>query len=325
MKGAGGAAGPGSAGGAGRADGAGGAGGAARSAQGRLARALAALGSVDRRWIFLAVGLSVAVPLLAPLHLPIRISREARAYFEEVERLQPGDEMIFSFDYEPDTMAELDPMSLATLRHAFRRGARVIALTNYAGGPGIAERILAQAAAEQGKTYGRDYVFLGYNPDYSATMLRMGESIRATFPTDHYGTPSGELDLLRDADRYADVELLVTVTASALAEYWILWAGGRYQERIIAGNTAIQAVLIYPYYQTGQLAGFLGGLKGAAEYEKLIAVDGAGVRGMDAQSTAHVLIVCFIALGNLGFFMQRRARATAGEASSAGPGAGGRA
>ena len=33
----------------------------------------------------------------------------------------PGDVIIFSFDYEPDTMAELDPMSLATLRHAFRK------------------------------------------------------------------------------------------------------------------------------------------------------------------------------------------------------------
>ncbi|MBM3317023.1 MAG: hypothetical protein FJY75_04135 [Candidatus Eisenbacteria bacterium] len=281
----------------------------------RRAGRLAALGRVDRRWIFLLVGASVALPLLRPLHLPIGTSREARAYHAEVERLQPGDEMIFSFDYEPDTMAELDPMSLATLRHAFSRGVRVIALTNYAGGPGIALRILGQAASEHERQYGRDYVFLGYNPDYSATMLRMGESIRSTFPTDHFGTPSAELPLLREVDRYADIELLVTVTASALAEYWVIWAGGRFGQRIVAGNTAIQAVLIYPYYQTGQLAGFLGGLKGAAEYERLIGRDGAGVRGMDAQSVAHLLIVCFIVLGNIGYFAQRRSARAAGDAA----------
>lgn len=265
--------------------------------------------NVDRRVIFIAVALAVALPLIFPLNIPVGSSREASAYFDEIERLSAGDEIIFSFDYEPDTMAELDPMSLATLRHAFRKGLKVVALTNYAGGPGIAERILGMSAAEYDKTYGEDYVFLGYNPDYSATMLRMGESIKATFPTDHYHTPTDQIPLLKDIDRYADIELLVTVTASALAEYWVIWAGGNFGQRIITGNTAIQAVLIYPYFQTGQLAGFLGGLKGAAEYEKLITIEGAAVRGMDAQSVAHLLIVLFIILGNVGFLIQKRADA----------------
>lgn len=262
--------------------------------------------NIDRRIIFLIVGLSVALPILMPLNLPILVSREARAYYDEVEKLAPGDVIIMSFDYEPDTMAELDPMAIATLRHLFRRDVRVIALTTYAGGGGVAERILGQAAKEFGKSYGTDYVFLGYNPDWSATMLRMGESIKATYPTDQYRRPTSELPLLENVDKYSDTKLLVSIAASSLAEYWLIWAGGKYNERIIAGNTAIQAVLIYPYYQTGQLSGFLGGLKGAAEYERLIQHDGAGVRGMDAQSMAHLLIVILIVVGNIGFAMQKR-------------------
>lgn len=276
--------------------------------------------NVDRRIIFVCVALAVALPLIFPLNLPIGGSREATAYFEAMEALEEGDAIIVSFDYEPDTMAELDPMSLATLRHAFRKNVRVIALTNYPGGAGIAERILSQAAGEFGKTYGEDYVFLGYNPDYSATMLRMGESIQATFPTDHYRNATSEIPLLEAADSYEDIELLVTVTASALAEYWIIWAGGNYGQKIITGNTAIQAVLIYPFFQTGQLAGFLGGLKGAAEYERLIVTDGAAVRGMDAQSMAHLLIVLFILLGNVGFFLQKRAQRREADAANRAPG-----
>lgn len=265
------------------------------------------LANVDRRIIFLVIALAVALPLIFPLNLPVHDSREARSYYQAMEALQPGDVIIFSFDYEPDTMAELDPMSLATLRHAFRKDLRVVALTNYPGGPGIAIRILEQTASEYGKQYGSDYVFLGYNPDYSATILRMGESIQGTFPTDHSQTPTSEIPLLQEVDSYNDIPLLVTVTASALAEYWIIWAGGKYDQEIITGNTAIQAVLIYPYYQTGQLAGFLGGLKGAAEYEKLLDLPGAGTLGMDAQSMAHLMIVVFILLGNIGFFLQKRA------------------
>jgi hypothetical protein len=262
---------------------------------------------VDRRVLFVAIAAAVALPLLAPLNLPIRVSREARAFYDEVERIESGRVMLLSIDYEPDTMAELDPMSLAVLRHAFRRGVRVLAMTTYAGGVGIAERVLAQAAAENGRTYGIDYAFLGYNPDFSATILRMGESVRGAYPTDHYGRPSGELPLLQGVDRYADIPLVVTISSSAVSEYWVIWAGGKYHARIVAGNTAIQAVLIYPFLQTGQLAGMLGGLKGAAEYERLIGQDGAGVRGMDGQSLAHFLIVLFILIGNLDFLLQRRA------------------
>jgi hypothetical protein len=276
--------------------------------------------NIDRRIVFLIVGLSVALPILIPLNLPVLVSREAQAYYNEIEKLAPGDVIMMSFDYEPDTMAELDPMSIATLRHAFRKDLRVIALTTYAGGGGIAERILGDAAKEYGKAYGTDYVFLGYNPDWSATMLRMGESIKATYPTDQYRHSTAELPLLATVDRYSDTKLLVSIASSSLAEYWLIWAGGKYKERIITGSTAIQAVLIYPYYQTGQLSGFLGGLKGAAEYEKLIRRDGAGVRGMDSQSMAHLLIVILIVVGNLGFVMQKRSARRGARAAASGGG-----
>jgi len=271
-------------------------------------RPLAVLAGLDRRLIFLVIGVGVALPLLFPLNLPVGVSREATAYYEAIEALAPGDVVILAVDYEPDTMAEMDPMTVATLARLFEKDVRVIALADYAGGTGIAARILRETARERGKAYGTDYIFLGYNPDYSATMLRMGESIRATFPTDHYGTPTAQLPLLANVDDYSRVKLIVSISSSAMAEYWILFAHGKFGEKIIAGNTAIQAVLIYPYFQTGQLAGFLGGLKGAAEYEQLTGRRGSGMRGMDAQSVAHALIVAFIVLGNIGFFVERSRR-----------------
>ncbi len=276
--------------------------------------------NLDRRVIFVVIALSVAIPIMFPLNLPIGGSPESQAYFDAMDELQAGDQIIFSFDYEPDTMAELDPMSMATLRHAFQKNIRVLAMTTYAGGVGIAERVLRDVATEYNKEYGTDYVFLGYNPDYSATMLRMGESIRATYPIDHYHTNTDEIPILDGIDSYADIELLVTVTASALAEYWIIWAGGTYGQKIIAGNTAIQAILVYPFFQTGQLTGFLGGLKGAAEYELLINHSDKAVRGMDAQSMAHLMIVVFIIIGNIGFMIQKRKQKQAATAASTGGG-----
>ncbi len=263
--------------------------------------------SIDRRIIFLSIALAVAIPLLMPMRLPVQVSQETRDFHRELESLLPGERILLSFDYEGDVMAELNPMSLAVLRHAFSKGLKVIALTTYAGGTGIAERILADAAREFNKEYGIDYVFLGYNPDWSGTMLRLGESFKATYPTDQHGRSTLEIPLMQEVETYRDIGLIVSISGSALSEYWAVWAGGRYGAKVVSGNTAIQAILIYPYYKAGQIKGFLGGLKGAAEYETMIERPGLGTSGMDAQSVAHSLMLIFILIGNIGFFISRKA------------------
>jgi hypothetical protein len=263
--------------------------------------------SIDRRIIFLAVGLAVAIPLILPMGIPVQVSEETRNFHREMEKLKEGDIILLTFDYEGDVMAELNPMTVAVLKRIFPRNIKVVALTTYAGGTGIAERLLGEAAEAYGKTYGVDYVFLGYNPDWSGTILRLGESFMGTYPTDQYGKSTNEIPIMREVETYDDVALICSISGSALSEYWAIWAGGRYGVKVISGNTAIQAILIYPYYKAGQIPGFLGGLKGAAEYEKLVAEPGLGIRGMDAQSVAHALMLVFIIIGNAGYFFARRA------------------
>ncbi len=263
--------------------------------------------SIDRRIIFLAVGLAVAIPLILPMGIPVQVSEETRNFHREMEKLKEGDTILLTFDYEGDVMAELNPMAVAVLKSIFPRNIKVVALTTYAGGTGIAERLLGEAAKAYGKTYGVDYVFLGYNPDWSGTILRLGESFKGTYPTDQYGRSTDEIPLMQEVETYDDVALICSISGSALSEYWAIWAGGRYGVKVISGNTAIQAILIYPYYKAGQIPGFLGGLKGAAEYEKLVAEPGLGIRGMDAQSVAHALMIVFIIIGNTGYFLAKRA------------------
>jgi hypothetical protein len=264
--------------------------------------------SIDRRIIFLSIGLAVALPTLWPLHLPIQVSKESRSFYHEMESLKEGDVILLSFDYEGDVMAEVNPMSVAVMKHAFSKNLKVVALTTYPGGTGIAERVLSDAGKAYGKTYGEDYVFLGYNPDWSGTILRLGESFKATYPTDQHGKATREIPLMKRVETYKDISLIVSIAGSGLSEYWAMLANGRYGVKLISGNTAIQAILIYPYYQARQILGFLGGLKGAAEYEALIKQPALATRGMDAQSVAHGLIVAFIIVGNIGFLMVRRGK-----------------
>jgi hypothetical protein len=71
---------------------------------------------------------------------------------------------------------------------------------------------------------------------------------------------------------------------------------------MVAGVTAVSAPEFYPYLQSKQLLGLLGGMAGGAEYEKLMnepAGPGTAQRGMDAQSLAHVFVALCIVLGNV--------------------------
>ncbi len=52
----------------------------------------------------------------------------------------------------------------------------------------------------------------------------------------------------------------------------------------------------------------MGGLAGAAEYEMIVDRRARATKGMEAQSIAHLLIIIFIILGNIGFLVERSRR-----------------
>jgi hypothetical protein len=65
---------------------------------------------------------------------------------------------------------------------------------------------------------------------------------------------------------------------------------------------------MYPFLQSKQLNGLLGGLKGAAEYEALVMKKAHAVSGMRPQSVVHVIIILFVIFGNVIYLTSRRAR-----------------
>ena len=76
------------------------------------------------------------------------------------------------------------------------------------------------------------------------------------------------------------------------------------------GCTAVSAPGFFPYInEQKQLYGLLGGLKAASEYESLIGRVGSATIKMDAQSVAHLLILVFIAIGNIKAYNLRRRKA----------------
>ena len=263
---------------------------------------------IDRRILFVLIFLGVFFPLLWPMGMPVETTQPVKNIYNAIEDMDPDREAVMmSVDYDPSVEPEIFPMHVALLRHCFSRGIPVVMICLQAPGVGLGELALREATEQYPDVVkGEDYCYLGFKPGPTPVMLRIGEGIAGAFPTDYSGTPVEEIPLMDRVKTYDDIALVISLAGNTLPELWISNAYVTYGQKIAAGVTAVMAADFYPWLQTGQLIGLLGGLKGAAEYESLIEFKDRATKGMDAQSMVHVLIILFIVIGNLGYFMTRK-------------------
>ncbi|PWB70848.1 hypothetical protein C3F09_08610 [candidate division GN15 bacterium] len=265
------------------------------------------LSSIDRHYIYLLVAAAVIFPLIVPAHFPIGISPEARQLYDAVDSLPEGSVVLLTFDMYANNLAETEPIARAALYHLFKKNLKVVTVTTIPfGGPSVAERITRELAAEFHKTYGVDYVNLGYKPNYVSVLKGMGSSIESIYPTDNSGTPLSQLPLMQKVRNYSDMKFIFVVADNGIVDYWISIVQAQYGIRVGCGVTSVMAPKLYAYVGSGQMTGLLGGMKGAAEYEQLVGKPAMAVTGMGIQSLVHLLIIALIVIGNLGYFMEKR-------------------
>jgi hypothetical protein len=272
------------------------------------------LGRLDRRWVFLMLALVVVITLIFPFKTPIRVNPEVRSIYSFVESVQPGEYIHMAIDYDPNALAELHPMAYAIMEHVLSRGIKVVMTSLSQNGPGMAEAmmldVIDSVKTHYGKeiTYGDDIVFLGYKPYFAIVILGMGQNYRLPYPTDYYNTPIDDIPMMKGVQNYDQVEGVICISGSDIIDYWISNANGRYNVQLAIGVTGVMAADYYPYLRSGQIFGLMGGMLGAAEYETLADNPGPAREAMRVQVWAHMVIILFIVLGNVGYFLSRRQR-----------------
>ncbi|MFO8078901.1 MAG: hypothetical protein R6V07_01225 [Armatimonadota bacterium] len=267
---------------------------------------------LDRRWVFVGMALAVVIPIVTGYALPQgKPAPPTVAVYDYIEAIEPGEVVMVAFDYSPSSMPELHPQAMAVVRHLMQRKIRVISVSLNAQGTALGREVMATIGDEVGARDGVDYAHLGFKPGGSQVILGMGESIERVYPTTADGRPIATLPVMEGVETYDDIALLVDFAAGNLPFAWIAYAGERYDQQLVAGITAVMATDLYPYLQSDQLVGLINGLKGAAEYERLMDLDPAvapGMLGMSAQSIAHLLIIVLVIAGNVAYFAAGRHR-----------------
>jgi hypothetical protein len=276
------------------------------------------LQTIDRRWIFLAMLLAVALPQLLQVRVPEKPTPLVLNVFRKIEDLPEGSRVLISFDYSPSSEGELAPMAAALVRHCCEKRHRMLLMTLWPDGKPMVERAISRIIqgeyASLGLQPGRDFVNLGYKPGKEVVIKTIATSLRAEFPTDDAGTPLDDLPLTAELTNLQDLDLLISISAGfpGLKE-WVQYAASPLDLPLAVGATAVQAPQAYPYIPR-QLLGILAAVKGAAEYEVVLGEQYPhlatpqkqdAVRRMAPQLSAHLLIIALIVLGNLAALTSR--------------------
>jgi len=265
------------------------------------------IGSIDRRWIFLIIAAVVIVPLIFPVGLPIRPTDTTKNVYDSIEKLPAGSKVLLSVEYSPSTRPENHPMTISILRHLFKNDHKVFITCLWPDGQFMAQDAINQVAKQEfNKTYGVDYVFLGFRPGNEAVVKGIVSNLRKLYTVDVYQKKIDEIPLMNGINNFKDFDFLFSSSAGFPGTIeWVQYASDPTGIPMASGVTSIQVNEVMPYVQAGQMVGVLAGMPGAAEYEALIDQKGSATSGMDAQSVAHLVIVLFIILGNLSFFIER--------------------
>ena len=277
------------------------------------------LGSLDRRIIFLIVGLSVLIPLLKPewVDLPIRPTPESQIVFDEINKLNAGDKMLLSFEYSPSTKPEIHPMAIAILKHLYAKNIQVYGFALWPDGNFMSTEAFSEVSDDYDKKYGVDYVNLGYKPGGEAVIKGIASDIRTLYTVDLQGTSINDIPMMKDVVNIEDFDFVFSLSAGFPgSKEWVQYACDPKNIPLSTGCTSIQVTDIMPYVENDQIRGILAGMPGAAEYESLVEAElqkmeiavkpGEASGMMAAQSIAHVVIVLFIIFGNISYFITRK-------------------
>ena len=292
--------------------------------------------NLDRRWVFLLMGLAVAVPILVPTPFPEKATPLVRDVFNAIDDLPEGSRVLLAYDFDPASEGELAPMATMFIRHCAEKKHKMYFMALWpVGEQMIVDNIKRVIHADfPHLVYGEDYVNLGYKAGNQGVIKAVVSDLRKMYTTDANGTPLEEIPMMTDPSRGLNItniqqmDLMCNVSAGYPGtKEWVQYAATPYPDdiKIVAGCTGVQAPLLYPYIP-GQLKGLLAAIKGASEYESLVlekygdniteeGEDGEqvipgryleGQRRMGPQLIAHLLMVGLILAGNVIFFLQRR-------------------
>ncbi len=269
------------------------------------------LANIPYKWIFVVLLIWQITMAVFPVASPFIVDPQTQAYWNFIQNLPAGS--VYMWDQSATAMT--DPLIKSTLLpllvHLWRVPVKILMVSFFTDGPVNTQNTLrifqeTYPSIFSLKTYGTDYVALGYLPGYESAIAAFAANIRSVFPKDLYGADLDTLPMMKNVNTAKDMYAGRFAPATTeFANAYVRVLVQTYGMVFSYGSMATSSWSVYgpyfpkimPYYFFQQ---FLN------QYEIFNNVLGVNVQIFTATMMWTILIFAFVGIGNLGYWMSRR-------------------
>ncbi|MEI7985792.1 MAG: hypothetical protein WCI55_09205 [Armatimonadota bacterium] len=237
---------------------------------------------IPKYTVYLLLVLFASIPLFFDIKVPNKPFDSSADTFKVLMNLQKGDTVLLGSDWTGSTRGESKAELIAILRILMRKEVK-FALWSSADpqSPRCAQDVITEVntmmAKEGSRPYKRwdDWVQAGYYPNSDVAINNVGQDVKKMFSSKRDTDSTGKLrsvmesPVLEKIEKVQDFKLVIDVTASKTTDFHVQFISAKKVPMIFA-VTGVMVPETQVYYNSGQIAGFLGGLKGVYDMEGMM-------------------------------------------------------
>lgn len=273
--------------------------------------------NIDRRIYYTLLFILVSALLLFPVGMPLQISPEVRETWQMIDDLEPGDFVIINFCLSASGYAQLQGAVNSMIAHIFEKpGVTVMFMMVSDQAPIMLEEIITINGdlmpgettfpwyEIRGKTYGDDYINMGFYPGISNFIAALSMNFRESLgDKDWYGVDVTGFFDSHNIQSAEDVDLVVSFDSDDGAGDFMRYFFLEYGTPVIQSMIGVMVANSKVQYNAGNYAGIVPSIRGSAEYQYLQNYPGMALTQMDAFSVVQFYLMALMIVGNLGYHL----------------------
>lgn len=253
------------------------------------------------QFLILIIGITTA---LTQYGIPIPTGAWVQDFYDAMETIQPGDNVLVANGCVMATVADLGDLCITNLKHLKELGAEVFIYSAYVDSATLMQGWLETIYGDDYQNsaeYGTQFVNAGFVVGSWAVVYESyGTNIRGYTPVDEFSVSLDTYPMMDDFNEVSkDAVLVIGYDARGLPEGFTVPYG---VPNVIMGTTDGAAYLAAGY-ASGLTEGCVFGMRGGAEYQSVTGI--AGEASLYSTSMVGVFIVVIVGLIVTNVFLRR--------------------
>jgi len=248
----------------------------------------------------------IALPYLMPVGIPLKITPYSEQFKAALDAVPEGGNVAFSLDSAMGGTTETGGMIRATIKYFIydRPDVHIVMWGMHYDCVLVFNTFVADVLEDA--DYGKEVAWFGYIPGTDAAIAKLSDDLKGILSVDFYGTPVAQLEIMDNINGAPDFDLLLSFDTYGHADSYVGHWYERYKTKIAIGMLSGSIPVATMRFTAGQIVGFCGGVKGAAELEALLKYPGPAYTNYDVMNVANLFAIGLLLFGNITYFLTKK-------------------